>query len=162
MAKDDKATKKAAAKKLADKKAAAKKAADKKAAAKKAADKKAADKKAAKKLADTKAAAKKAAKKIADTKAAAKKAAKKIADTLAAAKKPVVKKAKSPKPERAEVPAVTDQVAEVAMVETPEVAASEAPAGTTRRELLVQAGQLGIVGRHRLSKVDLEAAIAAH
>jgi hypothetical protein len=150
MAKDDKATKKAAAKKLAEKKAAAKKVADKKAAAKKVADKKAA----AKKVAD---------KKAADKKAAAKKAAKKLADMKAAAKKLAAKKAKSPEPERAAVPTVTDPVAEVApVVEATEEVPSGEAAGATRRQLLVQAGQLGIVGRHRMSKVDLEAAVAAH
>jgi O-phosphoseryl-tRNA(Cys) synthetase len=144
MAKDDKATKKAAAKKLAETKAAAKKAAEKKAAAKKLADKK-------------------LAKKLADKKAAAKKAAKKLADKVAAATKLAAQKAKSPKPERAEVPAVTGTVAEVApVVETIEAASSDEAVGPTRRELLVQAGQLGIVGRHRMSKVDLEAAVAAH
>lgn len=159
MAKDDKATKKAAAKKLADKKAAAKKLADKKAAATKAAAKKLADvkaaaKKVAKKLADKKA----AAKKLADKKAAAKKAAKKLADNKFPAKK-----AKSPKVELTAVPATTDAVTEVApVVEATEVASSDEGVGPTRREMLKRAGQLGIVGRHRMSKVDLEAAIAAH
>jgi hypothetical protein len=47
------------------------------------------------------------------------------------------------------------------VVETTEIALSGDVVGPTRRELLVQAGQLGIVGRHRMSKVDLEAAVAA-
>ena len=35
-----------------------------------------------------------------------------------------------------------------------------APDGPTRRQLLVTAGELGIVGRHRMSKEQLEAAVA--
>ena len=144
MAKDDKDDKKVAAKKAAEKKAA---------------EKKAAAKKAAEKLADKKAAAKKAAAK----KLAAKKVAKKLTAKKAAAKKLTAKKAESLKAERAEVPATTHTVAEVApVVEAIEVAPSDEAAGPTRRELLVQAGELGIVGRHRMSKADLEVAIASH
>jgi len=49
-----------------------------------------------------------------------------------------------------------------AIVGEKDVVDSAAPAGPTRRQLLVTAGELGIVGRHRMSKEQLEAAVAAH
>ena len=153
MAKDDK-----------DKKAAAKKAAEKKLKAKaaKKAKELAAAKKAKEKAAAKKAAAKAAAAKKAKAKSDAKRAAAKKADKrLVGAKKATLTAAAS----RAVVeslPVTSTPVPTALAAEPDAVEAVVAPAGPTRRQLLVTAGELGIVGRHRMSKEQLEAAVAAH
>lgn len=119
------------------------------------------------KKADEKAAAKKAAEKKLKAKAAQKakeKAAAKKAKEKAAAKK-ATRKAVATKAVVEALPApvsVVREVPAVAALVDPEVVEAVAPSGPTRRQLLVTAGELGIVGRHRMSKEQLEAAVAAH
>jgi hypothetical protein len=148
MAKSKKADEKAAAKKAAEKKLKAK-AAQK--AKEKAAEKKAKEKAAAKKAADRVAAAKKATQKAAKKLTVAKKATQKApASTVVVESHPVSARVVP------EVPPVAALVGDQDVIEPAE------PAGPTRRQLLVTAGELGIVGRHRMSKEQLEAAVAAH
>jgi len=123
------------------------------------ADEKAAAKKAAEKKLKAKA-AQKAKEKAAEKKAKEKAAAKKAAQKLTAAKK-ATRKAVATKAVVEALPAPVSVVREVPVVD-PEVVEAVAPSGPTRRQLLVTAGELGIVGRHRMSKEQLEAAVAAH